>query len=169
MTENLIFIYKGAEGTFRTELDANYCSFVLRKGEKKGQLCGNRWTFSTFFNQFIPCCILHLNHYEAQFGHLETTRERRAKYKEPDFFYEATEHEFLDVKPKAKKDRKNISLDEIPKAIERSMDCVVCFEKDNALLLPCGHTVCFSCVQSLSKKSCPMCRCIFSKEQLRRL
>ena len=60
MADHLIFIYDGNEGSFRNEINENCCTFVLTKGDKKGQLCGNRPTFSTFFNQFIPCCILHL-------------------------------------------------------------------------------------------------------------
>jgi len=169
MTEHLIFIYEGNEGSFRTEIN-DKCSFVLKKGDKKGQLCGNKTTFSTFFNTFIPSCIHHLNHYEAQYGQIADKHERTAKWKKPQFYEEIEEDEEINLPvPKKKICSKDISFDKIPKAIKRSIDCVICFEKDSSLLLPCGHTVCFFCVQCLFKKSCPMCRSKFSKEQLRRL
>jgi len=166
MTDHLIFIYKGNEGNFRTEVKEK-CSFVLTKGEKKGQLCGNKITFSTFFNTFIPCCILHLNHYEAKFGQFTQTFERSAKLKKPRFYEELDED--VDIKQFFVKKEKDMCFDTIPKAIERSIECIICFENNNSILLPCGHTVCFACIQSLSKKSCPMCRSKFTKPQLRRL
>jgi len=33
-----------------------------------------------------------------------------------------------------------IDFSKIPKAIESSKECSVCFLEENALILPCGHT-----------------------------
>jgi hypothetical protein len=47
---------------------------------------------------------------------------------------------------------------EIPKAIESSNDCGICFETKELLSLPCRHVCCHSCVKSLTINQCPICR-----------
>ncbi|KAK3931720.1 Roquin-1 [Frankliniella fusca] len=45
-------------------------------------------------------------------------------------------------------------------------DCDICFETFNELtrtpkMVPCGHTVCFKCLQEIGRNKCPTCRAPF--------
>jgi len=144
----LTFIYGEEDyGTFQ-ELDNENegCTFVLVKGVRKGHLCGRPITFSETLVSFIPACSNHLSSYEYY------------------LFNGGSEDDICEYKADDA-----LSLNSIPKAIERSTECVVCLESVDPLLLPCGHTTCFTCIGSLRKKTCPMCRTEFKNEQLKRL
>ncbi len=46
------------------------------------------------------------------------------------------------------------------------MDCPICYEHDKNIFyvkLPCNHSLCLSCLVSLEKRSCPVCRYDFEK------
>lgn len=141
------FIYEEEDhGTFQDSEIQDGCAFVLTKGSRRGQLCGKSAAFSQMLDCFIPACSNHSCNYEYYIRLiLEEARQ-------------------LDQRTS-----NSLSINSIPKAIERSTECVVCMETIDPLLLPCGHTTCFTCVGRLEKKTCPMCRMEFKNEQLRRL
>ena len=146
-------------GSFHFE-DVNFCSFV----KKNGQMCGKKTTFSSLLFREVPACIRHLEKYCETSILSDTFLSPRATFTE--LYTEEIEDKFY-----CKKIKKPVEflLEKIPKAIDRSKECVVCFEEKNPLVLPCGHTVCFSCIQLLKKSFCPMCRKAFKKDDLRRL
>ena len=139
-------------GTFQSEHCDMGCSFVLTKGPRIGQLCGKLITYSRVLDDvIIPACSAHRRHYEDLI--LEDIDLG---------FQPPIEEEVVNV-------RTTIKLENIPKAIERSTECIVCYEHVNPLLMPCGHTTCFSCTCMLQKDECPLCRAEFKHDQLKRL
>jgi len=148
-------------GSFHLE-DADFCSFVLSRGHRKGEMCGKIQTHSLMLERVVPACIQHLNKYE------EIKMLQSSSFLSPRTTYPLSYIEYNSPEPspstKPKRQKKVITLDSIPKAIERSRECTVCLEDQNPLVLPCGHTVCFECVTQLKKELCPMCRKPFKKE-----
>ena len=153
-------------GSFHVD-DVNFCSFVLSRGARKGEMCGKIATHSLLLEREVPACIQHLQKYEEiamlASSFLTTRSTHSASYAE----YDSPPSSPIVAKAKSKK--QPFSLETIPKAIERNNECTVCFEEINPLVIPCGHTVCFDCVRKLKKDICPMCRKAFKKEDLRRL
>jgi hypothetical protein len=55
------------------------------------------------------------------------------------------------------------------KELENSYRCIICDEfyneknKKPSCLVPCGHTICQECINSLSNNNCPTCRTEFNK------
>jgi hypothetical protein len=160
---NFVFVFESDDfGTFQED-HAEYgcCAFVMTKGVRVGQLCGKIATYSGYLGCIVPACTTHSYKYECEMYRLinaytqEQTREDQTA-------------RGYDVDPREQK-KSSFKLEDIPKAIERSTECAVCLENENPLLLPCGHTTCFSCVTRLEKTECPMCRAEFKYELLRRL
>lgn len=153
-------------GSFHVD-DVDFCSFVLSRGARQGQMCCKIATHSLLLEREVPACIHHLQKYEEiamlTSSFLTTRTTYAASYAE----YDSPPSSPAATKTKTKK--QPFTLDSIPKAIERHNECTVCFEPLNPLVLPCGHTVCFDCVPKLKKDICPMCRKTFKKEDLRRL
>jgi hypothetical protein len=155
-------------GTFQ-DYPGGGCSFVLSRGPRKGSFCGNVCIFSHEFECLIPTCRRHVDKYDETFGTpIPAPRVLRPRIPAPRVPTPLTPDRSARKQPRTS-GRQTINLEKIPKAIERSNECVVCFERVNPLLLPCGHTTCYSCVSSLKKRQCPMCRAIFLDTQLRRL
>ncbi len=155
--------------------DLNYCTFVLSKGKNKGLMCMKEAFASTVFGRIVPACQQHVHKYEQLFS--APIQQGDNEEEEDDDF----EDEFVDevVERKRKKcppPPPTLSLASIPKAMDRTTECCICFEagqEKDPLLLPCGHTVCFSCVITLLRKKvkekCPVCRQVFKNTDMRRL
>jgi len=155
---NFVFVFESEDfGTFQEE-HAEYacCAFVMTKGARAGQLCGKIASYSGYLGCIIPACTTHAYKYECEMHRL--VNAYAAEQQTPVY----------GVDPCQQK-KSFFKLDDIPKAIERSTECVVCLENENPLLLPCGHTTCFTCVSCLEKTECPMCRAEFKYELLRKL
>lgn len=155
------------KGSFHLE-DVDFCSFVLCRGQRKGEMCCRIPTHSFLLQRDVPACIQHLEKYEEivvlqSSSYLSARRTETPSYAEYDDIQESNSRD-SPPRPKISKQKKPFTLDSIPKAIERSRDCIVCFESENPLLLHCGHTVCFDCITRLKKETCPMCRKAFKKE-----
>lgn len=69
--------------------------------------------------------------------------------------------------------KRRINIESIPLAIDRRYYCPVCMsgpeEHPPFLLLPCGHTLCKTCVENLERLCCAECRQAFQISHLRRL
>ena len=159
---NFVFVFESDDfGTFQEEhADFGCCAFVVTKGARMGQLCGKIASYSGYLGCIIPACTTHSYKYEVEMYRLINAYNNQ----------NAAEEQY-DPDPREQTREKQFSfkLENIPKAIERSTECAVCLENDDPLLLPCGHTTCFSCVSRLEKTECPMCRAEFKYELLRKL
>jgi len=153
------------EGSFHLE-NVDFCAFVLSRGQRKGEMCGKISTHSLLLHCEVPACIQHLGKYEEISMLSSSFLSPRSTYSAS---YAEYDSPVSSPVAKPKKQKQAFSLDSIPKAIDRSNECVVCLEKLNPLILPCGHTVCFECTTKLNKETCPMCRKSFKKEDVRRL
>ena len=60
-------------------------------------------------------------------------------------------------------DSSSVSLENIPKKIDLADECCVCESKENKLMTPCLHVICFSCYQNLKTRTCPLCRTSLEK------
>lgn len=159
----------------------SYCTFVLLKGKNKGCMCMKEAFASNLFGRIVPACQHHIEKYEQLFFTQadalaeEAPAEEAAAEEDVVFMGEVV----AETKSKGKRSSAAtpaLSLDGIPKAIDRATDCSICFEEGEnivPLLLPCGHTVCFSCMNAMLQKrvkgKCPVCRAVFKKTDLRRL
>jgi hypothetical protein len=45
-------------------------------------------------------------------------------------------------------------------------DCVVCNSSEKMVALNCKHIVCFDCLEKISPRICPICRCEFSSDSI---
>lgn len=143
----------------------DFCSFVINRGKFRGRICQKQSQQSTLLGRFVPACLQHLSKYEEMvILHSNFTQPLR-----PGMMTESYEEFFTPAPPPPRLQKRKFILSSIPMAIARSKECTVCLEQDDPLLMPCGHTVCFGCVIRLKKDSCPVCRDLFKKEQLRRL
>lgn len=154
------------KGSFHLD-DVDFCSFVLSRGSRQGEMCGKIATHSLLLERQVPACIQHLQKYEEISMLSSSFLPPRLTY--PASYADYDSPPSSPIMTAAKPKKFVFSLDSIPKAIERSNECTVCIEEKNPLILPCGHTVCFDCVPKLKKDICPMCRKTFKKEDLRRL
>lgn len=166
------------------ESDLNYCTFVLVKGKKKGYMCMKEATASPLFGRIVPACAQHRSNYEQLFYAPASIAEEEQEQEENeddvgDLEADGTTYfPPLEEKPKRKVRVGGVPfcLEDIPKAIERSKECTICLEngeETSPILLPCGHTMCFSCTVSYMKNKvngkCPLCRQLFKKHEMRRL
>ena len=160
-----------AQGEFLFE-NADFCSYVLKRGSRRNEMCGKPAEESFLLRRMVPACLRHLGKYDEKEilkgGILSTERISVTRNSHVAGMYE--EWAVTPAPPKKSKKAKYVfELSSIPKAIDRTKECVVCLQEENPLLLPCGHTVCFQCAPQLKKDSCPFCRDPFKKNQLRRL
>ena len=160
---NFVFVFDSDDfGTFQEEhADYGCCAFVMTKGARMGQLCGKIASYSGYLGCIVPACATHSHKYEAEMYRLVDAYSQEVRYTDSQNASQNLENQ--------SSFKASLKLENIPKAIERSTECVVCLENKNPLLLPCGHTTCFSCVTRLEKTECPMCRAEFKYELLRKL
>ena len=123
----------------------------------------NTYCESEISDLIFPCCETHSEIYHEE---LEIWMEHEnTEPTTPDLEWNLFVFNLL-VEEEAKKN--NAVFENIPKMPEISEECPVCFEKKEILILPCHHSICCSCFNSLEKEICSMCRCKINFSLIRR-
>jgi len=166
------------DGTVLFE-DEKTCSFVLTRGVHKGQCCGKRGVFAPFGRQRVPACESHLGKFLFGTPIYKLTyflESRFSSFDESPLVIEQVEVSSLtgvdashiEAPQQESGVLRKIDISSIPKAIERSNECTVCFDNTSLLVLPCGHTICKGCCERIQTQTCPMCRFSFEIVQIRK-
>jgi hypothetical protein len=130
-------------GEFYNSFTCRYVNGFPSSASENSRLCGDFGTHDG--HRFIPACEQH--------------RE----------FYEMLINQRIHVTPQNTCSQVKKQLHNIPKAIEISNECCVCYTKENKLLIGCLHVICYSCYSSLQNISCPQCREPIDNKCLHRL
>lgn len=140
------------------------CHYIYQRGSTKGECCGKP---SVRLFGTLPICKMHRQVFKTERKHFSMRRRIDSLARERDrLIIVSGEQPLL---------KTSLLLDQIPKAIERSTECSVCYKTLDLLSLPCCHVVCFDCYKILSDKrvshtwKCPVCRTDIKDQFIRRL
>ena len=152
----------------------NECCFVASRGPNRGLQCKkqcyvlSRDNYGRHAGERLPVCSSHVNKWEENYRAQNFADQNHHIMLE--FILQAVEdaaaQQNMFVVPRA--DREERTFENIPAAIEISLECSVCSASEQRILLPCQHVICFTCFGKVGT-SCPVCRTMIDTDLVKRL